>query len=187
MNLIRLFPLVLFLFSQSAWATSVFAGDDCVKCGTGLPGGVENKVEPEVTLLICAGFTAGQLDSVRRDGVRLFGDVDNYYSQMHQMQCPPNAPSPIYAGINIRATADGYDQMFKDLAKLAPEVRARLLNRPTKGRRKETILDLIDRRIQLANGVEDIKELLQNKREKFIELGAKKVSEMTPEELAVYE
>lgn len=188
MNLIRLFPLVLFLFSQSAWATSVFAGDDCVKCGHELPVSSERKVSTDETLLICGGFQAGSyVDSARANGIRIFGSVENFYSHMHQMQCPPNAPSPIYSGIYVAATADGYPQMFKDLAKLSPEVRARLLNRPTKGRRKETILDLIDRRIQNANGVEDIEDLLKNKREKFTELGAKKFSEMTPEELAVYE
>lgn len=189
MNLIRLFPLLLlFLFSQSAWATSVFAGDDCVKCGHELPVSFEKKVSTEETLLICGGFQAGSyVDSARANGIRIFGSVENFYSQMHQMQCPPNSPSPIYSGIYVAATADGYPQMFRDLAKLSPEVRARLLNRPTSGRRKETILDLVDRSIQQANGMDDIKELYQNKREKFIELGAKKFSDMTSEELAVYE
>lgn len=188
MNLTKLFILPLRVILAFSIVPTAFAGDDCVSCGNELPVGFERKVSTEETLLICGGFQAGSyVDSARANGIRIFGSVENFYSHMHQMQCPPNSPSPIYSGIYVAATADGYPQMFSDLAKLSPEVRARLLNRPTKGRRKETILDLIDRRMQNANGVEDIKDLLQNKREKFIELGAKKFSEMTPEELAVYE
>jgi len=187
MNFTKLFILPLLIILAFSIAPTVFAEDDCVSCGNELPVGFERKVSTEETLLICGGFQAGSyVDSARANGIRIFGSVENFYSYMHQMQCPPNSPSPIYAGIYIAATADGYPQMFKDLAKLSPEVRARLLNRPTKGRRKETILDLIDRTIHQADGVEDIKELFQNKRAKFIELGAKKFSEMTPEELAIY-
>ncbi|MDO8826961.1 hypothetical protein [Methylophaga sp.] len=187
MNLVKLFVLFLLPISQITLATTVFADDASVQNGTEPPVSYEEKVDPGHTLLICSGFNAGQLDSVRKDGIRLYGSVENFYSQMYQMQCPPNAPSPIYSGINVRATADGYPQMFRDLAKLAPEVRSRLLNRPTSGRRTETILDLIDRRMKLAAGLDDVTELYQNKRARFIELGAKKVSEMTADELAVYE
>lgn len=134
MRPVRLYALRVIVIASFAWATVVFAGD-AVQRGTGIPVDFETKVTTEETLLICAGFEAGQLDSARNNGIRIFGNVENFYSVMHQMQCPPNAPSPIYSGVNLAATADGYPQMFRDLAKLSPEVRARLLNRPTKGRR----------------------------------------------------
>ncbi|MDO8826962.1 hypothetical protein [Methylophaga sp.] len=186
MNPPRLFVLRLLIVFSFAWATSVFAGDDCVNCGTELSVNFEKKVDPEVMLLICAGFNAGQLDSARNNGIKFYGSVENFYSQMHQIQCPTNAPSPIYDGVDFAPAVDGYTQMFRDLAKLPPEVRARLLNRPTSGRRKETILDLLDRRMKFAAGADNVVTLYQDMRVKFIELGAKKVSEMTPEELAIY-
>lgn len=132
-------------------------------------------------------FEAGQLNGARNTGIRLYGNVETFYAHMHEIQCPPNAPSPIYSAVNVSLIADGYPQIFKDLAKLSPDVRARLLNRPTTGRRKETILDMLDRRMNLATGTENVFRILKNKRDQFAELGAKKLSEMSPEERAVYE
>lgn len=186
MNPPRLFVLRMLVIIPFAWATTVIAAES-VQSGGGISVSIERKVSTDETLLICAGFEAGRLESARTNGIRIYGSVENFYSLMHQMQCPPNSPSPIYSGVNLAAVADGYPQMFRDLAKLSPEVRERLLNRPTTGRRKETILDMLDRRMNISPVRDNAFRILKNKRDRFAELGAKKLSEMTPEELADYE
>jgi len=187
MNPVRLLLMRMLVIISFAWATTIIAGDDCVSCGVELPVSFEKKITAGDKQVICLGFQAGQLDTARSNGILIYGDVDTFYSQMHEIQCPPNFPSPIYAGVDFAPAVGGYPQMFRDLAKLSPEVRDKLLNRPTTGRRKETILDLLVRRMQFAAGSDNVVNLYQEKISKFEELGAKRISEMTPEELAIYE
>jgi len=187
MNLIKLFVLFLLPLSQITWVTTVFAADASLQRGTEPSVSFEKEISAGDKKVICLGFQAGQLDTARSNGILIYGDVDTFYSQMHKIQCPPNFPSPIYAGVDFSPAVGGYPQMFRDLAKLTPEVRAQLLNRPTRGRRTETILDLIERRMKFAANSDNVVTLYQKMRAKFVELGAKKFSEMTPEELAVYE
>jgi hypothetical protein len=188
MNLLKVIPFLLFLLSQSAWATSVFAGDDCVKCGMELPLTDNSELSALQKSMICLPYQRGLVESARGTGIELFGSFENYYGNMHRIDCG-NSPTPIYHMVDYQIDSGEFNNLIGDLRKLDKKVTARLLNKVRKGRRKETVLDLFDRTLKemTSLGHHNNVRSLTVLRDRFVDLGAKKRSELTPEELALYE
>lgn len=189
MKLFKLFPLLLcLLLSQSTWATSVFAGDDCVNCGMELPLADSSELSDLQKSMICLPYQGGRVESARGTGIELFGSFEKYYGNMHRIDCG-NSPTPIYHMVDYQIGSGEFLDLIKDLSKLDKKVVAKLLNKVRKGRRKETVLDLFDRALDKMRslGHDSNVESLMVLRGMFVDLGAKKRSELTPQELASYE
>jgi hypothetical protein len=179
----------LVLISTSLWANGTFSDGDCVKCG-GEQGRQEVELSQMDIIIFCNSHKSGDIKYARAHGVNIFGSKEAYYKNYHRIQCPPFYPSPLYHSVEEQPYED---ELIKELEYigeiLTDKERARLLNRPDKGRRKATILDMADisyRRTERV-GPESAKKKYELIRQKLEEIGAKRSDELTPNHLALYE
>lgn len=171
------------------WANGTFSGNDCVHCG-----GEQTEQKVEIsdldTLVFCNSHKAGEILFGRDHGVNVFGSIEAYYKNYHRIRCPPYYPSPLYHSVEEQPYEPQLITELEYIGEFLNEKeRARLLNRPDKGRRKATILDMADisyRRTQRV-GPESAKRRYELIRKKIEEIGGKRADELTPEELAIYD
>lgn len=186
MKFSKIFVLRLFFVFSLTYAISPFAEDSHLKSGAALHLTGSSEISDSEKSLICMPFEGGHIESAKENGIELFGSFEKYYANLYRIDCA-NSPTPIYHVIDFKIESGEIGRMLVDLDKLDRSVAAKLLNKPRKGRRKETVLDLLDRTIEgmIADGTNVT--MMIRMRSRFVENGAKKFSEMTSEELASYE
>lgn len=178
----------LAIMNGSIWANSTFAGNDCVHCAG--EGGQEVELSEMDIIVFCNSHISGDIEVARDHGKNVFGSIEAYYKNYHRIQCPPFYPSPLYHSVEESPFSEGLIEDLEYIGEiLNKEERARLLNRPDKGRRKATILDMaeISYRRTVRDGLEESTKRYEIIRQKLIELGAKRSDELTPNDLALYE
>lgn len=142
------------------------------------------------TIVFCNSHKSGRIREVREYGVNKFGSLDAFYKNLHRVQCPPYYPSPLSHSIEEQPYERELITELENIGKyLTLEERQNLLNRPDGGRRKVTILDMVDIYYKRSDR-DDFEEKAGRYeiiRQKLVELGAKRLDEMTPEERARYD
>lgn len=189
MKALKLLFILILLSLTNSWASGDFSENDCVHCGgEAHQSDVEmNDIEKE---LVCLSHKIGRFDNSIELGVELFGSEKEFYKNYHRIQCPPYYPSPLYHSIENKYYAPRFYRELKHIHEyLSLEERQYLMNRPDKGRRKATLLDIaiITKKMFERGGAPDEVPKLQRVIDKLKSMGAKRRSEMTEEELSVYE
>lgn len=188
MRTMRVLISFFMFITVPVWAASTFAGNDCVHCG-GEQGSHEVEISEMDTIVFCNSHKTGRISAAREYGAKLFGSREEFFKNYHRIQCPPYYPSPLYHSIEEQAFEY---ELIKELEYikeiLTEEERKYLLNRPDKGRRKATILDMayISHTIATRAGNEEAAEKYVLIREKLEEMGAKRSDDLGPTQLARY-
>jgi hypothetical protein len=141
-------------------------------------------------IVFCNSHKSGRIKGARKYGTKLFGSKEAFYKNYHRIQCPPYYPSPLYHSIEEQAFEDELIKELEYIGKiLTDKERAKLLNRPDRGRREATILDMADisYRRTVRDGLKESTKRYELIRKKLEEMGAKRSSELTPIQLALYE
>lgn len=91
MNLIKLF--LLLPLSQIIWATTVYAAEASDKPGATLLLTDNSEISDLDKSKICLPFEGGHIVDARENGIKLFGSFENYYANLHRIECA-NSPTP---------------------------------------------------------------------------------------------
>lgn len=192
-KLLKAISLLALIWALPILATSMYDGNDCVKCGPELPYTSSELVElSELDIaLVCQGHKAQELESVENEAKKIFGSVEEYYENLHRFQCPPNYPSPIYIVVEEAPYLNHlYEVVFNEhLPNISEQNRLKLLNRPRTGLRNETILDLVERSLERSrqHGDGPGERVYTRYRDRIIEMGGKRLEDLTPQQLAQYQ
>lgn len=178
--------LSLFLFLPTAQASS---GNDCVHCGVN--GGELLDSGPSLTelgeQLACSAFMTGRFDIIREEAQKV-GGVAQYYALLKDVSCGRARMPLYYEYIRRLPPAHHTNEMFSQLEQVDAEVIEYILNRPVPGRRQETVIDLLDRHIEVSERTPGhVNTWSREVRRRYVERGAKRYEDLTEEEISRYE
>jgi len=161
---------ILFIFSRDAFAQSGSSS--------------EVEITESDIIIFCKGHEAGDIKEAREHGVELFGSYQNFYNNYHRIQCPPHFPSPLYMSISKAPFEHQIDKEIEFISRLSEDKRHKVLNRPSKGFFKQTVLEIVQSDLERAKEKEKSKaiERYQNLVTWLREAGAKASDELTEEE-----
>ena len=139
-------------------------------------------------IIFCSGHEGGSIKAARGHGKKRFGSLENFYNNYHRIQCPPHFPSPLYMSISDHPFSIQVDKEIEFISRLSPEKRHLILNRPSKGFFKQTVLDVVYRALKANqdDGNEEAVIRYKKLKKNLESAGAKRLAELTEEEKAAF-
>jgi hypothetical protein len=139
-------------------------------------------------IIFCEGHKGGVIKAARDHGKKRFGSLENFYNNYHRIQCPPHFPSPLYMSISLHAESPEVDKEIEYISRLSPERRHLILNRPSKGFFKQTVLGVVVRKLKINKdaGNDAVVARYKNLKKMLRNAGAKRVEELTEEEKGAF-
>jgi hypothetical protein len=139
-------------------------------------------------IIFCENHKGGYIDDARAHGKERFGSLENFYYNYHRIQCPPHFPSPLYMSISKKPFSIELDKEIEYISRLSSEKRHLILNRPSKGFFKQTILGVVVRKlkINIEDGNDEAVARYKNLKKMLRDAGAKRLEELTEEEKAAF-
>lgn len=180
MKRIRLFIGSLIFIAAPLWASETLQENDCVQCGGKQESQIVEISEMD-TIVFCNSHKTGRIRAAREYGAKLFGSIEAFFKNYHRIQCPPYYPSPLYHSIEEQAFEPELEKELNYIDEiLTKEEKERLLNRPDKGRREATVLDMayISHTIATRNDNEGAARRYTIIRQKLEEMGAKRSDDL---------
>ena len=113
--------------------------------------GSDNEVEITNSdiIIFCEAHKGGSIRVAREHGKDLFGSLEKFYENYHRIQCPPHFPSPLYMSVSKHPFSGEVDPEIEYISKLSQEKRHKILNRPSKGFFKQTVLDVVLKKLKI--------------------------------------
>lgn len=133
---------------------------------------------------ICQLFTrAGGYFPGERIGADIFGSIENFWENVHRLECPPHYPNPVFIQFERHMSARRETlNLLTRLEGVSEENRLKVLNRPRSGMRRETILDSVERTQRLMRDRQRPNDSFLRIIDRYIErlraMGAKRLSEL---------
>jgi len=153
---------------------------------TAAQSGSSSEVEITETdiIIFCKGHEGGYIKDARDHGKKLFGSLEKFYENYHRIQCPPHFPSPLYMSVSKHPFSGEVDPEIEYISKLSLEKRHKILNRPSKGFFKQTVLDVVVRKLKINQEEGNTPAIARYKdlKKTLRDAGAKRISELTEEE-----
>ena len=147
-----------------------------------------NENEVEITnsdiIIFCKNHEGGYIKDAREYGKKLFGSLEKFYENYHRIQCPPHFPSPLYMSVSKHPFDIEIEPEIEYISNLSFENRNKILNRPSKGFFKQTVLGVVIRNLKISQEDVNTEAIARYKdlKKALTEAGAKRVSELTEEE-----
>ena len=139
-------------------------------------------------IIFCAGHEGNLIEEAREHGKELFGSFVTFFENYHRIQCPPAFPSPLYLSVSKSPFSIQVDKEIEFISRLSPEKRHLILNRPSKGFFKQTVLGVVERKLKINREAGNDEAIARYKdlREMLRDAGAKRLAELTEEEKAAF-
>ena len=150
--------------------------------------GSEVEITESDIIIFCSGHKGGNIKVARDHGKELFGSLDKFYENYHRIQCPPHFPSPLYMSVSLHFGSWQVDKEIEFISRLSERKRHLILNRPSKGFFKQTILDVVVRKLKFneEDGNDEAIARYKDLKKVLIDAGAKRMSELSDAEKAAF-